>query len=158
MSEQEVHPPRTATDERTEESASSHERPDEPAVESDGPATSTGYLAALDARMHTLRETPTQRRLALGVAVVIGLPATIWHWFGLVLGGALVGLTRQSLRRALAAGFGFGCLVLTLFLATLQLSAGITPTELGALAPLSTLSVGFTLLAPTWGALLRGAI
>jgi hypothetical protein len=110
-------------------------------------------LARVDSALATLRADDTQRRVALIVAVLLGIAATAIHWVGLFVAGALVGLTRQSLRRALLAGLGFGLLVLVLFFVVTPL---VTPGNLSALAPLSYVTVAIALLGPVWGALTRG--
>lgn len=158
MSEQERHPPTTAADEEADESKLTPARPSEPVDEDEAFSFSTSDLSVLDIRMRSLRENSTQRRLAVGIAVMVGLIATVWHWSGLVLGGALVGVTRKSLPRALVSGFAFGLLVLIVFVAALELTADVSPGAFGVLSPLSALTIGLTLLGPTWGALLRGAI
>lgn len=90
--------------------------------------------------------------MALGGAVLLGLAAASVHWIGLVVGGALVGLTRRNLGRALLAGVGFGLL-------TVAVTVLLTPTTLGDLLQLTRVA-GLTLLVgvglSTLGALLRG--
>ncbi|PSP80032.1 hypothetical protein BRC81_02210 [Halobacteriales archaeon QS_1_68_20] len=109
-------------------------------------------IARVDTWFAELRADPTRRRVALAVGAVLGLAAATVHWLGLVAGGALVGLTRRSLPRALLAGLGFGVLVVVAFVAT----AGIDAVDV--LAPLSYLTVGLALVAPAWGALVRGVV
>jgi hypothetical protein len=53
------------------------------------------------------------------VAIVVGLVAAWVHWAGLFVGGALVGLAAATRGRALLAGFGFGVLVVAIFVVTL---------------------------------------
>jgi hypothetical protein len=120
---------------------------------SDDTGDATGGLGRIDDALATLRADDTQRRVALIVAVLLGVAATAIHWVGLFVAGALVGLTRRSLPRALAAGLGFGVLVVGLFFLATPL---ITPGNLFVLAPLSYVTVGIALVGPVWGALARG--
>lgn len=112
-------------------------------------------LAAVDARLSALRADDRQRRVALAVAVVLGLAAATVHWVGLFVAGALVGLTRRSLPRAVLSGIGFGVVVLALFFLTTPL---VGPGTVLVLAPLSYVTVVVGLLAPAWGALVRGVV
>jgi hypothetical protein len=117
--------------------------------------SSGGALARVDAWLTEMRATPRRRRLALAFAVGAGLALTAVHWIGLFVAGALVGLTRQSLLRAMAAGLGFGVFVLALFF---LLSPAVSPGPFLSLAPLSYLTVGLAIAGPVWGSLLRGAL
>jgi hypothetical protein len=117
-------------------------------------ATDTpGGLERIDESLATLRADPAQRRVALVVAVLLGIAAASLHWVGLFVAGALVGLTRRSLPRALLAGLAFGVLVVGLFFVTTLL---VVPGTLFVLAPLSYVTVGIAVLGPVWGALVRG--
>jgi hypothetical protein len=55
----------------------------------------------------------------------------------------------------MAAGLGFGVLVLALFF---LLSPAVSPGPFLSLAPLSYLTVGLAIAGPVWGSLLRGAL
>lgn len=101
------------------------------------------------------RRNDRRRRIALAGAVAVGLTVAAVHWVGLFFAGALVGLTRRSLPRAVAAGLAFGVVVLAVFFAVTPL---IAPGNLPALAPLSYLTVALALLCPAWGALARGVV
>ena len=120
---------------------------------SDNTGGAMAGLGRIDDALATLRADDTQRRVALIVAVILGVAATAIHWVGLFVAGALIGLTRRSLPRALAAGLGFGVLVVGLFFVATPL---ITPGNLFVLAPLSYVTVGIALVGPVWGALARG--
>ncbi|WP_302080660.1 hypothetical protein [Salinibaculum rarum] len=95
------------------------------------------------------------RRVALAGAVVVGLVLVAVHWVGLFVAGALVGLTRRSLVRALVAGLAFGVLVLAVFF---LLTPPVSPGNVLAVAPLSYVTVGVTLAGPVCGALARGVV
>jgi hypothetical protein len=129
--------------------------PGERANGSDSAAAGDGPLEWLDARLAAVRADDRRRRVALAGALLLGLAAATIHWWGLVVGGALVGLTRRTVPRALLAGFGFGILVLALFLVV---TPATSVDALATLRPLSFLTVGVALVAPVWGALLRAAI
>lgn len=96
-----------------------------------------------------------RRRRAVTIGLVVGLGLAWFHWLGLVAGGALVGVTRQSLPRAVIAGLGFGIVALV--------AAVLAPGTLGigvltALAPVSYLAIAIGLVLPVWGALARGVV
>ncbi|WP_224269467.1 hypothetical protein [Haloprofundus salinisoli] len=55
--------------------------------------------------------------LALILATVVGVAATMVHWAGLLVGGALVGLVATSVSRAVVNGLTFGLVVLFAFAA-----------------------------------------
>ncbi|MEF8784537.1 MAG: hypothetical protein V5A45_01300 [Haloarculaceae archaeon] len=115
----------------------------------------TGPLAGIDGRLAKMRTDARQRRLALGGAIVLGLVAVAFHWVGLFVAGALVGLTRRSLPRALVAGLAFGVLVVAVFFVATPV---ISPGNVLVLAPLSYVTVGIALVGPVWGALARGVV
>ncbi|WP_290818808.1 hypothetical protein [Halovivax sp.] len=98
------------------------------------------------------RTHPRDHPLALAGAVAVGLSLTWVHWFGLVLGGALVGLVAPSLRRGLLFGLGFGALVLSVFALTVGGSLG----DVLAMRPVIYLTVGAALALPVFGSLVRG--
>lgn len=114
-----------------------------------------GLLARVDTWVATVRRDTGRRRLALAVAVGVGLLLSAVHWLGFVAGGALVGLTRRSLPRALLAGFGFGLLALGSFV---LVSPTFGPVAFVELTPLSYVTIALGLLASTWGGLARGAL
>ena len=115
----------------------------------------TGTRSGIDDRLARIRTDTRQRRLALGVAIILGLGVVALHWVGPFVAGALVGLTRRSLPRALAAGLAFGMLVLAVFFAATPV---ISPGNVLVLAPLSYVTVGLALVGPVWGALVRGVV
>lgn len=103
------------------------------------------------AALERARTRPRTHRLALLVAIAVGLVLTWFHWLGLVLGGALVGVVSQSGRRALLAGLGLGIFVLVAFVATLGGDAGAA----FAMTPASYVTVGSALALPVFGSLVR---
>lgn len=112
-------------------------------------------LDRVDKRVSALRDDSGSRRLALAVAVVVGLGLVTVHWAGLFVAGALVGLTRRTLPRAILSGFVFGVVVLAGFFVVTPL---VAPGNVMGLAPLSYVTIGIALLGPTWGALARGIV
>jgi hypothetical protein len=112
-------------------------------------------LALIDRRLADLRADDRRRRLALVGGTVAGLALAWVHWTGLVVGGALVGLTRQSVGRALLAGLAFGLLATTV---GVLLTPTIGPGEFAALTRLGGIAAAVGVLASTVGALARGAL
>lgn len=100
-----------------------------------------------------IRETPRRRRLVAVAAVLVGLALATVHWLGLVAGGALVALVARTPARGLVAGFGFGVVVLAVFLAG-PLLAGRLGRTLGAGLP-AVLAVVAPLALGTLGGLAR---
>ncbi|WP_162991556.1 hypothetical protein [Halostella salina] len=123
--------------------------------ESDAPDDRAGPLATLDHRMATFRADDRQRRIGLAVALVVGVGVAWLHWLGLVVAGALVGLTCRSLPRALAAGIGVGVVVLATFV---LLSPTLAAGELLALGQPAYVAVGSALALPLLGSLTRGVV
>jgi len=122
---------------------------------SDETASSAGPLAALDRRMAAFRADDRRRRIGLAVALLAGVGVAWMHWLGLVVAGALVGLTRRSLPRALAAGVGVGVIVLATFV---LLSPTLGTGELLALGQPAYVAVGSALALPLLGSLTRGVV
>ncbi|ELZ08200.1 hypothetical protein C479_12703 [Halovivax asiaticus JCM 14624] len=101
-----------------------------------------------------IRTQPGPHRVAVVVAVVVGLGLAWFHWLGLLLGGMLVGFVARTLRRALLAGLGFGVVLLAVFAVTVAGSLGQTL----AMTPPIYLTIGAALGLPTFGALVRGVV
>lgn len=115
---------------------------------------SSGLLATVDSRLAALRTDDTRRQRAFLGAVVLGLVCAWLHWVGLIVAGALVGLTRRSPRWAVLSGVAFGVLSLGLSVLLTPMSAG----ELVALEPVNYLTAATGLLLPVWGSLARYVI
>lgn len=101
-----------------------------------------------------VRTQPGPHRVAIVVAVVVGLGLAWFHWLGLLLGGMLVGFVARTFRRALLAGLGFGVVVLAVFAVTVAGSLGQTL----AMTPPIYLTIGAALGLPTFGALVRAVV
>lgn len=94
--------------------------------------------------------------LATVVAIVVGLALASVHWFGLIVGGALVALPTASAWRGLGAGFGFGVLAWLGFLGLMAASGSLTPV-IATGQPFS-LSAGIAVGLGTLGGLVRGIV
>lgn len=114
--------------------------------------TATDRRASVARGLETVRTDRRSHVVALLVAAVLGLGFAWFHWFGLVLAGALVGFTAPGLRRALAYGFCFGLLVLVTF--GLVVSGSID--RVVAMTPIIYLAVAAALGLPVFGSLVRG--
>ena len=106
-----------------------------------------------------LREVRANRRprwYALAAAAVVGLAAAWIHWYGFVLGSALVGLVSKEVKRGLLAGVGFGLLAWIVF-AGLLASNG----ALGAylrMGQIFGLSAAIPVVGGVLGSLIRGVV
>lgn len=87
------------------------------------------------------------------VAILAGLVAAWVHWAGLFLGGALVGLASATRGRALLAGFGFGVLVVAVFVVTLF--AGGDLSQYLQMGQIVAVSLAIPVVTGTIGALAR---
>lgn len=116
------------TGDRRQEVTEDVAEPDETGSDSD---TDVRLAARFDRGLERARTEPRVHGPAVAGAIVVGLVISWFHWLGLVLGGALVGLVSPTVRRALVGGLGFGVVVLIAFAVTLGESAvvvaGTTP-------------------------------
>ena len=106
-----------------------------------------------------LREVRTDRRtrwLALAAAVAVGLAAAQVHWYGFVLGGALVGLVSVNPKRGLLAGIGFGVLAWTVFAGLVAANGGLV--AYAGMGRLLYLSVAIPVGLSALGSLVRGVV
>lgn len=62
-----------------------------------------------------------------GIVLVVGVLASSIHWFGLLLGGVLLGVLAPTTRRGVAYGAAFGLLVWALFVGRMVMN-GVIPT------------------------------
>lgn len=124
---------------------------------SDEHRLSTGELARTErvaAVLKRVRTDPRNHVLALIVCVVVGLTLSWFHWFGLVVGGALVGVVSKSFLRALFAAVVFGLVVMVAFALTL----GEATWTVLDMWPAVAVTVGGTLGLPILGSLVRGIV
>jgi hypothetical protein len=104
-------------------------------------------------RIEWLRTGPRAELVTL-IAFVLALPLGTVHWLGLVAGGALVGLTAASTRRALVLGVFLGLFVVFGFLGWLWL-AGVLGKAI-ATGQLLGASVAVAFVFPILGSAIRG--
>lgn len=114
----------------------------------------SGLVSRLDSKLTALRTDETRRRQALTGAVLLGLVLAWIHWVGLIVAGALVGLTRRRGRWAVLSGIAFGALALLLTILLSPMSVG----EFAALKSVNYLTTASGLLLPAWGSLARYVI
>lgn len=119
-------------------------------------ADARSLSAAIDVRLAAIRQDDRQRATVVLAGILLGLGLGSLHWFGLVLGGAVVALPARSIPRGLGYGLGLGVLGLVVF-------AGLLVWH-GALGPALTtgmvggISVGIGLGLPLLGSLVRGVV
>lgn len=115
----------------------------------------SGVLQRFDEWIEAIRSNNTRRRIAFVGAIVSGILLTWIHWTGLVIAGAIIGITRRRLVTAILAGFGFG-------LASIGLTVAVVPVisvvEFTTLTPLNYATVMAGILLPIWGSLTRYVI
>lgn len=107
-------------------------------------------------RLSRLRADDRQGRLVVAGGVLIGLGLGSLHWFGLVLGGAIVALPARTVPRGLGYGLALGVLELLVFAALLAwqgaLGSALSTGMVGGIA------VAVGLVAPLLGSLVRGIV
>ncbi|OIB56871.1 hypothetical protein [Natrialba sp. SSL1] len=113
-----------------------------------------GIPASVERELESIRTTPRRRAVALVLAAGLGVVFAWYHWIGLVLGGALVGLVSTTFRRALVTAVGFGLVVLGLFV----ISLGGATAQVLEMAPIVYLTVGAAIGLPVLGSLVRGIV
>lgn len=109
-------------------------------------------LDRIDRRLAAGRADAGTRRVGFGATLLVGLVLATVHWLGLVAAGALVGLTRQRLRGAVASGLLVGLLAVGV---TPVVAPTLEPAEFVALAPLNYATALAGVLLPVWGSLVR---
>ncbi|MDJ1430474.1 hypothetical protein [Halostagnicola sp. A-GB9-2] len=102
--------------------------------------------------LERVRNEPRIHVLALGVAAIIGLAVASVHWFGLVLGGILLGFVSPTLPRAFGYAIAFGAVVSIAFVLTLGSSAWL----LLEMTPIVYITAGSAFGLPAFGSLVRG--
>lgn len=125
-------------------------------ADGDGPeGTEEAGFPWTPAPLLAIRRDPRRRAPALVAGAAVGLGLAWVHWLGLFAAGAAVGLVSQTLSRAVAAGICVGALALAL---TVLASPSLDVGEFLALSPPAYVAVAAGLLAPGWGALVRGVV
>lgn len=105
-------------------------------------------------RLAALRADGRQRVMVVLGGVLLGLGLGSLHWFGLVVGGAVVALPARTFPRGLASGLGLGVLALLVFAAELALQGALGPALTTGLV--GGISVAIGLALPLLGSLVRG--
>lgn len=113
-----------------------------------GPIQEGGFRSTV----RRVRRNRKYRVAAFVFLALVGLVFVWFHWFGLVVGGALVGFVSPRLRDAVVAGFVFGVFVLAVFFVSLGASA---PRVVG-MTPVVYVTVAGALVLPVFGSLVRG--
>lgn len=106
-----------------------------------------------------LRGVRTDRRarwFAFVAAVAVGLAAARVHWYGFVLGGALVGLASVNAKRGLLAGVGFGALAWTVFAGLVAANGALV--AYAGMGRLLYLSVAIPVALSALGSLVRAVV
>lgn len=110
----------------------------------------------LRARVYDAQTSPRERWALTVAATALGLALASLHWGGLLAGGALVGLCRPTLRRALLAGLAFGVVVLLAMGVQFALAGSLD--EYLAMGQLLAVSAAVPLVAGPLGAAARGLV
>ena len=110
--------------------------------------------ARVEDRLRALRDRDRQRTLVVAGGVLVGLGLGSVHWFGLVLGGALVALPARTVARGLAHGLGLGVLGLVVFAGLLWAQGALGPAL--TTGTIGAVGVAVGLGAPLLDALVRG--
>lgn len=113
-----------------------------------------GETSVVRAWLTEIRTNRRERWAAFVVATVVGLAVAWVHWYGFVLGGALVGLVSKNAKRGLLAGVGFGILAWAVFAALLASNSALGA-YLG-MGRLVGLSAAIPVVGSALGSLIRG--
>ncbi|USZ67958.1 hypothetical protein NGM10_14640 [Halorussus salilacus] len=112
----------------------------------------TPFGSALD----EIRANRRPRWLALAAAVAVGLAAAQVHWYGFLVGGALVGLVSKTTARALLAGIAFGLLAVAVFSGLLASNGALW--RAAAMGEAFYLGVAIPVVGAGLGSLVRGVV
>lgn len=111
-------------------------------------------MSVIRAWLTEVRTNRRERWASFAAAAVVGLAVAWVHWYGFLLGGALVGLVSKNAKRGLLAGIGFGLLAWAVFVALLASNGTLGP-YLG-MGRLLGLSAAIPVVASALGSLVRG--
>ncbi|MFC4450299.1 hypothetical protein [Halorussus aquaticus] len=103
-----------------------------------------------------IRTNRRERWFALAAGVAVGLAAAQVHWYGFVLGGALVGVVSKDAKRGLLAGISFGVLAWAFFAGLVAANGGLL--KYAGMGRLLYLSVGIPVGLSALGSLVRGVV
>ena len=124
-----------------------------------GGRSSNSEDGAIASALAEIRGDARARWAALAAGAVVGLLAAWVHWYGFLLGGALVGLASKDAKRALAAGIGFGLLGWVVFAGFVATTGGLVGiVKYAEMGRLLYLSAGIPIGLSALGSLVRGVI
>ncbi|WP_276301376.1 hypothetical protein [Halorussus lipolyticus] len=114
---------------------------------------------AIATALAEIRGDARARWAALLAGAVVGLAVAWVHWYGFLFGGALVGLASKDLKRALAAGVGFGLLAWGVFVGLVATTGGLVGVvQYAEMGRLLYLSAGIPVGLSALGSLIRGVV
>jgi hypothetical protein len=114
---------------------------------------------AITSALAEIRGDARARWAALAAGAIVGLLAAWIHWYGFLLGGALVGLASKDAKRALAAGIGFGLLGWVVFVGSVATGSELVGVvKYAGMGRLLYLSAGIPVGLSALGSLIRGVI
>lgn len=143
-------------DAETDSAETNDDRTDRGGTKDDQTASGVSSVRRSLTRLATFRESDRERRFLTLAGLVVGLLVALVHWFGFVLGGALVSLPQVSIRRGVLAGLGFGVFAWLGFLVTLG-TAGVLDTYV-QMTPILAVSTATPILGGLFGSLIRGVV
>lgn len=111
-------------------------------------------MSALAAALGEVRADRRARWFALAAAAALGLAAAQVHWYGFLVGGALVGLVSKNATRGLLAGLAFGLLAWGAFAALVAANGGLW--KYAATGAPFGVSAAIPVVAAGVGSLVRG--
>ncbi|WP_128478195.1 hypothetical protein [Halorussus pelagicus] len=123
---------------------------------SDDLTASRAETGPLGSALAEIRTDARARWAALLAGVVVGLAAAWVHWYGFLLGGAVVGLASKNVKRGLAAGIAFGVLAWAVFAVLVAANGGLV--QYARMGRLLYLSVGIPVGLSALGSLVRGVV
>lgn len=107
-------------------------------------------------RLTAVRSDPRQRRIVVAAGVLLGLGLGSLHWFGLVIGGAVVALPARTVPRGLGYGLALGVSQLLVFAGLLAWQGALGPALSTGMVGGITVVIG--LAVPLLGSLVRGIV
>lgn len=111
-------------------------------------------MSVLGGALDEIRTNRRPRWFALAAAVVVGLAAAQVHWYGFLVGGALVGLVSKTTARGLLAGLAFGIFAWLVFAALLASNGALWKAT--AMGQLLAVSAAIPVVGAGLGSLVRG--
>ena len=113
-------------------------------------------MSVLGGALDEIRANRRPRWFALVAAAIAGLAAVQLHWYGFVLGGALVGLVSKTPKRGLLAGFAFGIFAWIVFAVLLASHGALWKAT--ATGQILAVSAAIPVVGAGLGSLVRGVV